>query len=103
LSREQIGEIIDVQLERLRSMLGERNITLEWDDSARQLLSREGYDPTYGARPLKRVIQTMIQNPMAMKLLQGDILPGQEVIVSAVGNEMAFRVGQQAASAQRAN
>src|SRR5262249_29717427 len=54
LSREQIGQIINVQLERLSEMLRERNITISLDQSARELLSREGYDPTYGARPLKR-------------------------------------------------
>ncbi|MCA1555131.1 MAG: ATP-dependent chaperone ClpB, partial [Acidobacteria bacterium] len=62
LSREEIVQIIEVQLERLRHMLQERNITLTLDDSARELLAREGYDPMYGARPLKRAIQTLIQN-----------------------------------------
>ncbi|HVF49390.1 MAG TPA: AAA family ATPase, partial [Pyrinomonadaceae bacterium] len=90
LSREQIGAIIDVQLERLRQMLGERQITLALDDSARQLLAREGYDPNYGARPLKRAIQTLIQNQLASKLLRGEILPGQTVSVSANGDEMRF-------------
>src|SRR5258705_116 len=69
LSRDQIGQIIDVQLARLLAMLAERNIQLVLDDSARQLLAREGYDPNYGARPLKRAIQTLIQNPLAVKLL----------------------------------
>lgn len=91
LSRNQISQIIDVQLERLRQMLLERNIQIVLDDSARELLAREGYDPTYGARPLKRAIQTLIQNPMAVKLLQGDILPGQTVRVSADGDKMKFQ------------
>jgi ATP-dependent Clp protease ATP-binding subunit ClpB len=90
LSREQIVQIIDVQLARLRHMLEERNITLVLDDSARALLAREGYDPLYGARPLKRAIQTLIQNPLAVKLLRGEILPGQTVRVSADGDEMKF-------------
>ncbi|MGH9941982.1 MAG: ATP-dependent chaperone ClpB [Pyrinomonadaceae bacterium] len=90
LSREQIGEIIEVQLERLRRMLKERNITLVLDDSAKALLSREGYDPLYGARPLKRAIQTLVQNPLASKLLRGEIAPGQTVGVSADGDEMRF-------------
>src|SRR6267142_445989 len=77
LSREQITQIIDVQLERLRAMLKERNISLVLEDSARELLASEGYDPSFGARPLKRAIQTLIQNPLSMKLLRGDILPGQ--------------------------
>jgi ATP-dependent Clp protease ATP-binding subunit ClpB len=90
LSREQIAQIIDVQLERLRQMLGERNVTIVLEDSARALLAREGYDPNYGARPLKRAIQTLIQNPLAVKLLRGEILPGQTIHVSADGDEMNF-------------
>ncbi|HEV8428651.1 MAG TPA: ATP-dependent chaperone ClpB [Pyrinomonadaceae bacterium] len=91
LSREQIGKIIDVQLERLISMLGERNVMLQLEPSARELLMREGYDPTYGARPLKRAIQSLIQNPLAVKLLQGEILPGQTVRVSANGDTIEFK------------
>src|SRR5215211_263116 len=91
LTREQIVEIIDVQLERLRSMLQDRNVTLVLDDSARELLMREGYDPTYGARPLKRAIQSLIQNPLAVKLLQGEILPGQTVRVAANGDKLQFK------------
>lgn len=99
LSREQIGQIIDVQLERLRAMLGERNIQLVLDESARKLLAREGYDPNYGARPLKRAIQTLIQNPLAVKLLSGEILPGQTVKVSANGDQMELRPEASAAAA----
>ncbi len=91
LSREQIVKIIDVQLERLRKMLSEKGIQLVLDDSARQLLAREGYDPTYGARPLKRAIQTLLQNPLAVKLLNGDVLPGQIVRVSAEDDKMIFK------------
>ncbi|HEU4930783.1 MAG TPA: ATP-dependent chaperone ClpB [Pyrinomonadaceae bacterium] len=91
LSRDQIGKIIDVQLERLISMLNERNVRLVLEPSARELLMREGYDPTYGARPLKRAIQSLIQNPLAVKLLQGEILPGQTVHVSANGDTMEFK------------
>jgi len=90
LSREQIGKIIEVQLERLSAMLNERNVTLVLDPSARELLMREGYDPSYGARPLKRAIQSLIQNPLAVKLLQGEILPGQTVRLSATGDTMVF-------------
>ncbi|MEP6912174.1 MAG: AAA family ATPase, partial [bacterium] len=91
LSREQIEQIIDVQLERLRRMLKERGIQLDLDDSARQLLAREGYDPNYGARPLKRAIQTLIQNPLAVKLLNGEIMPGQTVTLSADGDTMELK------------
>jgi len=99
LSREQIVKIIDVQLERLRHMLGERNIAIVLEDSARELLAREGYDPSFGARPLKRAIQTMIQNPLAMKLLRGEILSGQTVTVSAEDGEMKFATDKAAAAA----
>jgi ATP-dependent Clp protease ATP-binding subunit ClpB len=90
LGREQIAKIIDIQLERLRSMLLERGITLELDDSARGLLIQEGYDPVYGARPLKRAIQTLIQNPLAVRLLSGEFVAGQTVRVSAEDGEMKF-------------
>ena len=91
LSREQIAKIIDVQLERLRHMLAEKNIHLELDASAKDLLMREGYDPSYGARPLKRAIQTFIQNPLAVKILQGEIVPGQKIRLSASGDSMEFK------------
>jgi ATP-dependent Clp protease ATP-binding subunit ClpB len=91
LTRDEIVKIIDVQLERLRKMLGDRGIQLVLDDSARELLAREGYDPTYGARPLKRAIQTLIQNPLAVKLLNGEVLPGQIVRVSAADDKMIFK------------
>jgi len=90
LSRDQITQIIDLQLERLRAMLHERNVSLVLEDSARQLLASEGYDPNFGARPLKRAIQTLIQNPLAMKLLRGEISPGQTVIVSVGDGEVKF-------------
>ena len=99
LSRDQIGQIIDVQLERLLAMLAERNIQLVLDDSARQLLAREGYDPNYGARPLKRAIQTLIQNPLAVKLLNGEVLPGQRVKVTANGDQMDLKIEAAAAAA----
>ena len=99
LSREQITKIIDVQLERLRSMLHERNISLVLEDSARELLAREGYDPNFGARPLKRAIQTLIQNPLAMKLLNGEVLAGQTVAVSARDGQMQFSTRPQAIAA----
>jgi len=99
LSRDQIAKIIDVQLERLRAMLHERNISLVLEDSARELLANEGYDPSFGARPLKRAIQTLIQNPLAMKLLRGEILPGQTVVVRSGNGEMQFTTQPQAAAA----
>jgi ATP-dependent Clp protease ATP-binding subunit ClpB len=102
LSREQIGEIIEVQLERLRKLLADRDVALTLEDSARQLLAREGYDPAYGARPLKRAIQTLIQNPLATRILRGEILPGQTVRVSADGDRMSFDAGGQPSAAETA-
>ena len=93
LAREEIAKIIDVQLEKLRSMLAERGVTIELDESAKMLLVEQGYDPVYGARPLKRAIQTLIQNPLAVKLLGGEISSGQTVRVSAEGGEMKFTPG----------
>lgn len=90
LGREQIASIIDVQLEKLRKNLDERGITIDLDQSARDLLVAEGYDPVYGARPLKRAIQSLIQNPLAIKLLQGEVASGQTVRVSADGEAMKF-------------
>jgi ATP-dependent Clp protease ATP-binding subunit ClpB len=99
LSRAEIVRIIEVQLERLRHMLSERNITLVLDDSARELLAREGYDPMYGARPLKRAIQTLIQNPLASKLLRGEIKSGQTIRLSSDGDELKFASESVAATA----
>lgn len=90
LSKDQIATIIDVQLEKLRAMLDERGITLVLDDSARDLLIEQGYDPVYGARPLKRAIQSLIQNPLAIKLLNGEIASGSVVNVTAENGEMRF-------------
>ncbi|HEX7173980.1 MAG TPA: ATP-dependent chaperone ClpB [Pyrinomonadaceae bacterium] len=90
LSREQIADIIGIQLERLLKTLADRDISLVLDDSAKALLAREGYDPLYGARPLKRAIQTLVQNPLASQLLRGEALPGQTIRVSAEGDRMKF-------------
>ncbi len=90
LSREHISQIIDVQLERLRKMLKERGVEIVLDDSAKDLIVREGYDPTFGARPLKRAIQTLIQNPLAVKLLNGEVSSGQTIQVSADGDALKF-------------
>src|SRR5262249_46291531 len=70
LGREQIGRIVEIQLDRVRKLVAERRITLEFSDEARKLLAERGYDPTSGARPLKRVIQRMVQDPLAVKILK---------------------------------
>ncbi len=90
LDKGQIAQIIDVQLEKLRKNLEERGIAIELDESARDLLVQEGYDPVYGARPLKRAIQSLVQNQLAVKLLNGEVGAGQTVRVSAENGEMKF-------------
>jgi ATP-dependent Clp protease ATP-binding subunit ClpB len=81
LSRANIGQIVEIQLGRLRKLLGARRIALELTPAARAKLAEEGYDPVYGARPLKRVIQQRIQNELALKLLQGDFSDGDTIEV----------------------
>jgi ATP-dependent Clp protease ATP-binding subunit ClpB len=81
LTREQLDRIVDVQLDYLRKRLATRNLHLEVTDAAKHLLGEEGYDPTYGARPLKRVIQQRIENPLASKILSGAFAEGQTVKV----------------------
>ncbi|CAN5771661.1 ATP-dependent chaperone ClpB [soil metagenome] len=100
LTREQIALIIDVQLEKLRKNLADRNITIELDETARELIVEQGYDPVYGARPLKRAIQSLIQNPLAVKLLNGEVGSGQTVVLTAENGEMQFVIkeGEQKAA-----
>jgi ATP-dependent Clp protease ATP-binding subunit ClpB len=83
LGREEIEHIVDLQLDRFLRMLGDRKITLEVTPEAKRLLSEEGYDPAFGARPLKRAIQRLIQNPLAMHLLEGRFHDGDHVVVTA--------------------
>ncbi|HMB48114.1 MAG TPA: ATP-dependent chaperone ClpB, partial [Afifellaceae bacterium] len=98
LKRSQMEAIVDIQLARLRNLLEERKITLELDDSARHWLADKGYDPAYGARPLKRVIQKEVQDPMAEKLLAGEIGDGQTVTVTAGSDRLLFGSDEAAAS-----
>ncbi|HEY3542986.1 MAG TPA: ATP-dependent chaperone ClpB [Gaiellaceae bacterium] len=95
LSREQIGEIVDLQLERLRVRLAERKITLELTDAAKEALGDAGWDPAYGARPLKRAIQRLVENPLALRLLDGDFADGDTIRVDAEHGELVFaRIGE---------
>jgi ATP-dependent Clp protease ATP-binding subunit ClpB len=81
LSRAQIGQIVEIQLGNLRRLLADRKISLELTDAARERLADEGYDPVYGARPLKRVIQQRLQNELALALLQGQFREGDSIEV----------------------
>jgi len=83
LHPEQMGAIVDIQLARLMHLLADRKIAIELDDAARTWLAEAGYDPVYGARPLKRVIQRELQNRLAEEILKGDIKDGDSVTVTA--------------------
>jgi ATP-dependent Clp protease ATP-binding subunit ClpB len=83
LAREQLARIVDIQLARLQRHLAEKRITLELNPAARNLLAEEGYDPVYGARPLKRVIQRRVLDRLATELLEGRIREGDRVRVGA--------------------
>jgi len=98
LSREQMDTIVDIQMERLQKLLKDRQITVELDQSARTWLADKGYDPVYGARPLKRVIQRNVQDPLAELLLLGRIPDGETVHVSA-GAEGLIIAGHEPGSA----
>jgi len=91
LGRDEIARIVDIQLGHLRRRLAVRRIELEVTDGARALLGREGYDPTFGARPLKRTIQRLIQDPLSLQLLQRELSDGDTVTVDAEGDAIVFR------------
>ncbi len=93
LGQEQIEQIVEIQLTGLRKMLAEKGIDLELTPAARALITREGWDPQYGARPLRRAIQRLIQDPLAMKLLDGTVSPGDHVAADAAGDHIAFTAG----------
>ena len=90
LTREHLGEIVEIQLGRLRNLLSERKIDLQLTDAARTLLADAGYDPVYGARPLKRAIQRLVQDPLALALLRGDFGEGDTIVADARGGEIVF-------------
>ncbi|KND16462.1 ATPase AAA [Pannonibacter phragmitetus] len=93
LQRNQMASIVSIQLERLRALLADRKITLDLDDSAIGWLSQKGYDAAYGARPLKRVIQKDVQDPLAEKILSGTVKDGDHVAVSAGTDRLIFTTG----------
>jgi ATP-dependent Clp protease ATP-binding subunit ClpB len=90
LTRENMTGIVDIQLDRLRAMLADRKITLELDDAALNWLADAGYDPVYGARPLKRAIQRSLQNPLATMLIEGRIEDGDTVRVGVADGELVI-------------
>jgi len=90
LGTKQIRAIVDIQLIYLRKRLQERNMDLTLDDAARDLLGEAGFDPVYGARPLKRAIQQQIENPLAQKILQGEFVPGDRIRIGARDGQLTF-------------
>jgi ATP-dependent Clp protease ATP-binding subunit ClpB len=91
LGREELGRIVDIQLAHLRRRLENRRLRLEVSDAAKALLGREGYDPTFGARPLKRTIQRLVQDPLELRLLEREFSEGDTVVVDAAGDQIVFR------------
>jgi len=92
LGKEELGKIVEIQLSILRKYLADRRITLELAPAARDAVFQEGYDPAFGARPLKRAIQKLLADPLAMKLLNGEIQTGEHVIADATKQgEFSFR------------
>jgi ATP-dependent Clp protease ATP-binding subunit ClpB len=91
LKREHMGAIVDIQFERLQKLLADRKITLILTDQARNWLAERGYDPAYGARPLKRVIQKSLQDPLAEEILAGNIKDGETVDVAVGKDELILK------------
>jgi ATP-dependent Clp protease ATP-binding subunit ClpB len=103
LTREDLGKIIELQLQRVAGLLDERGLSVEVTPEAKELLVDEGFDPVYGARPLKRVIQRRIQNQLAMAVLEGDYVEGDTVRVTRSGDGLAFQRIPADAAAQQAS
>ena len=91
LTQEQLVEIVDIQISRLCDRLADRNITLNLSDSAKSLLAKMGYDPVYGARPLKRAIQQYLENPLSLEILKGNIQDGSSVTAETQGEQIVFQ------------
>jgi ATP-dependent Clp protease ATP-binding subunit ClpB len=101
LSRDQIGRIVDLQLLRLEEQLAQQEVSIEVTDAARKQIASEGYDPVYGARPLKRVIQQRLQNPLATEILRGRIPAGSGVKIDYEGEDFTFTPMAAAAASSR--
>jgi ATP-dependent Clp protease ATP-binding subunit ClpB len=90
LTRDEIAQIVDLQVAKLVERVRERGVEVELTDDARTLIGNLGYDPTYGARPLKRVIQKQLVDKLALRLLEGDFATGDRVLVHAADGELTF-------------
>jgi ATP-dependent Clp protease ATP-binding subunit ClpB len=104
LGKEQLVKIVDLQLENLRRLLAERKISIELTDAAKELLFTEGYDPNFGARPLRRAIQKLVQDPLALKILDGEVLHGDHVVadVDKKTGKITFKVSHRVGEKQPA-
>jgi ATP-dependent Clp protease ATP-binding subunit ClpB len=102
LGKDQLEHIVGLMLHTVEKLLAERQITLELTAAAKELLLREGYDPAYGARPLRRTIQRLIQDPLALQILEGKILPGEQVRVDRDGQKDSMRFERAPAASPRA-
>jgi len=91
LDESELARIVEIQIGRLEKRLAQQNLTLDVDDRAKKLLAKEGYDPQFGARPLKRAVQEHLLNPLSMKILEGDFKPGDKIKVTADGDELKFQ------------
>ena len=101
LTREQIRHIVELHADSLKKLLSERGITLALSGAARDALAEEGYDPHFGARPLKRTLQRRIQNPLAMKLLEGAFKAGDTVEVAYESGQYQFRAAEPVRTAEK--
>jgi ATP-dependent Clp protease ATP-binding subunit ClpB len=99
LGREQIRAITTIQIDYLRKRLAERDLGLTLSEAALDRLGEAGFDPVYGARPLKRAIQHQLENPLAQEILAGRFQPGQVIEVDVEGEQLLFRIGRSQASA----
>jgi ATP-dependent Clp protease ATP-binding subunit ClpB len=99
LSRDQLGEIVELQLARLRDRLAERGLDLVLTPAAKELIAEGGWDPAYGARPLKRAIQRLVENPLAKRLLEHEFAEGDLITVDAADGELTFEKAPAAAAA----
>ena len=91
LDEEELERIVDIQLEKLKKRLAQQNLALDVDAAAKKLLAKEGYDPQFGARPLKRAVQERILNPLSLRLLEGEFKPGDRIKVTADGESLVFK------------
>jgi ATP-dependent Clp protease ATP-binding subunit ClpB len=98
LGKEQLARIVNLLLKNVENLLAERKITLQLTPAAMELLLSEGYDPAYGARPLRRTIQRLIQDPLAMRILEGSVLPGDHVKVDRDGHTEVMKFERTAAA-----